>query len=661
MTETLTLDEPGVFANPDIPSTTRADLVTPIAEIAATRPDRLAITGPDGQLTYGSLLAQARALAAALAAGGVGAGDRVAVCVPRSAALAVGALGVVMAGAAYVALDPSHPPARLRLLLERSGSAAAVVSAAADVAIDADLAFAIDASAGTVLCKGKPAGDPAPAPVVTRSGSDPAYVVFTSGSTGMPKGVVNSHAGLANLARWHQRAFGLTAGDRCALIASPAFDASIWELWPALASGACLVAVPDEVRTDPFGLRDWLVEQGITVTFVPTAIAEPLLAIEWPARTALRYLLTGGDVLRVRPAPELPFKLINNYGVSEAAVVSTSGLVAPDGPAGSTAAPTIGAAIDGVFLAVVDADLVPVADAEPGELLVGGDAVALGYLAEPELTARAFLTTDRLPVQRGGSDPGGSIRWYRTGDLVRRTPAGEYEHLGRLDEQLQLRGARIELGEIAAVLNRYPAISTSVVTAVDRGNGQQLVGYVVAARDQPLDRGNLWEFLAGQLPENMIPGSVVELDALPVTTNGKVDRQVLAEPGTGDRLLPPGELANRRRADADPDPDTDTDMDIDTVDPQILGLVAGIVSELLALHEVAEDDDFFLLGGHSMLGAQLIARLDLIFGVQIPLRRLFHNPTVAGIAEEVERAMLEDIEVTGDTEAGAPAVPASKS
>ncbi len=627
--------DPAVSVHPSAPS-----VPVDVRDLLDARPLNrfaIAVDAPDATLTYGDLHGQVETLAGVLKLRGIGPGDRVALCAPRSAAMVLGALGIVASGAAYVALDPAHPPLRLAQLIERAGTAHVVTSAAHPVQLPAELTVvSVDAATGECVC----AAAPVPAVSVDRSERsprDPAYVVFTSGSTGVPKGVVVSHAGLSNLIAWHRRAFALSKGDRSTLIASPAFDASVWEIWPAIAAGGSLHVPADDLRTDPAGLRDWLIEKSITVTFVPTAVTEQLLALNWPRRAPLRALLTGGDVLHRRPARDLPFEVVNNYGVSEASVVSTSGVVGP--LAGdASGAPPIGAAIDGVTLAVVDETLHPVAAGQPGELLIGGVSVALGYLDEPELTARAFLE-----ASIAGSAP---QRWYRTGDLVRALPGGDYEHLGRIDEQVQVRGSRVELAEVAASLDQHPAVQASVVALRGAGVHQRLVGYVAAAPGAEIDRQALSDFVAGHLPEHMVPGAIVVLAALPMTTNGKIDRTALPDPEPADRVTRAWAVA----AAAGEAPGSCA-AELVEADPAVLEVVAGLICELLDLPSVDHRDNFFLLGGHSMLGAQLIARLDDLFAVELALREVFQNPTVAGIAAQVEQALVAELDVLSDEDA----------
>ncbi|MGI9184870.1 MAG: non-ribosomal peptide synthetase [Solirubrobacteraceae bacterium] len=565
-------------------------------------PERLAVRGPDGALTYGELSDRALDVSRRLRQVGVKPGDLVGLCLERSASLVVGALGIVRVGAAYVAIDPAYPEDRVGWMLDDSGATALVTDpgTAAQAGAHGDLPEVVLFSAGE---SGDESGVndgehplPPPPPLPT----DLAYVVYTSGSTGRPKGVMVEHAGLANLVDWHRAAFELNSSDRCTQIASPGFDASVWEIWPSLASGASILVVPNELRRDPIGLRDWLVAEGITVAFLPTAVAEAVIGLTWPTQGALRYLLTGGDALTRRPSPGLGFTVVNNYGLSETAVVATSGAVDCEGHG----EPSIGHPIAGVLAKVVDERLAPVEVGVAGELMVGGVAVARGYLNRPELTAERFLEDDQG-------------RWYRTGDRVCARANGEIEFLGRLDDQLSIRGFRVEPGEVAAALSAHPAVRASVVVGSgDLGSERRLVAYVVPAAEEHPDQRDLGEFLGARLPEYMLPSGYVWLGELPLTEHGKVDRAALPAPAAADD----------ERVGRGPE-------------NEIEAATAAVVAELLEVEQLGMDQNFFLLGGHSMLGAQLIVRLEEMFGVEITLRHLFDHPTLAEIAAEVERQL----------------------
>jgi amino acid adenylation domain-containing protein len=564
-----------------------------IEKMVVEAPDRTALGDASSGVSYEQLWKRSADLAQTLRSRGISPGDFVGLCVERSSELVIGALAILRAGAAYVAIDPAYPDARINWMLEDSGAAVVL----------ADAANAARLTGPPVVRVGATEMPPAGAPLPEPSDSDLAYVVYTSGSTGTPKGVLVGHDNLVNLIEWHRDEFGLTAADRCTQVASPGFDAAMWEIWPALAAGATLLFVPEALRTDPGGLRDWLVAERVTVSFLPTAIAEGVIRMSWPATAPLRHLLTGGDALSVRPAMGLPFSVVNNYGLSETTVVATSGPVDPEGPG----APSIGRAIRGVELHVVGEDLAPVAAGAEGELVIGGAAVARGYLGRPELTAERFLDGD-------------SGRRYRTGDRVRISSAGEIEFLGRIDDQLSIRGFRVEPGEVVAALTAHPAVAAAVVAAAGETSAERrLIAYLVADGTEPPTAEELDCRLGESLPAYMVPARYVWLAELPLNAHGKVDREELARLAVLDDAIP---LADAAGAAA---PTEGTAAQI-----------AAIVAELLGVATVAPDQNFFLLGGHSMLGAQLIVRIGDRFGAEIGLRFLFDHPTAAELAGEVD-------------------------
>jgi amino acid adenylation domain-containing protein len=439
--------------------------------------------------------------------------------------------------------------------------------------------------------------------------SDLAYVIYTSGSTGRPKGVEITHDGLLNLVRWHHAEFAVTPLDRAPLLASPGFDASVWEMWPYLTAGASLHVADDLTRMDAEALRDWLLAQEITLAFVATPLAERLQALPWPAAPPLRLLLTGADTLHHRPPPGLPFRLVNNYGPTECTVVATSGIVPPDPRADGL--PSIGRPIAGVRAYVLDERGGVLRPGHEGELYIGGAGVARGYRHLPELTAERFV-----PDPFGPS----GARLYRTGDRVRWGPDGSLAFLGRVDDQVKVRGHRVEPEEIVAALADHPGVEAAAVTARPDPAGQpRLVAYVVAAGGTTLTPAALRASLRARLPDYMLPAVFVPLEALPLTASGKVDRGQLPDPESVDtlrdaELVAPRTLVERR--------------------------LAALVVELLGVDPIGITDNFFLLGGHSLLGTQLIARLRDAFGVDLPLRIVFDHPTVEALAGEVEQAVL---------------------
>ena len=593
-----------------------SERVEELVKAAATRwPDAIAVSDSRRVLTYGELDRYSDELGWRLRALDVDSGIFVGLCIERSATLVVGALGILKAGGIYVALDPGYPPERLSFMLRDSGAAVLVGSSetptvlrSGAVFVDVDLTHPALPMARIGLAR---AADT----------NDGAYLIYTSGSSGAPKGVVVEHRSLLNLIRWHQRAFSVTPSDRGTQIASPGFDAAVWEIWPYLAAGASIHVPADEIRADPTALRDWLLAREITISFVPTALAEAVMAVQWPSRTPLRSLLTGGDVLFRPPPPGLPFDLVNNYGVTEGTVVSTSGVISPGADSGLK--PSLGRPISGVRIHLTDDQFGLVEPGEPGEVLIGGLSVARGYHNRPDLTKERFL-----PDCFGGET---NEVVYRTGDLGRWRPDGELEFLGRLDDQVTFHGVRVEPDEVAAVLNNHPAVRSSFVLATGDATNRRLVAYVVPALSEPPDSELLRSHLSRHLPEAMMPTSFIWREGLPLTSNGKIDRAALSSMAPPictprHRLSPPRNVTERA--------------------------IAVLAAELLDVELVGIDEDFFLLlGVHSLLGAQLVARLSDVFGVELSLRVIFENPTVAGLAGEVERALVADISLLSDAEA----------
>ncbi|HEX5758504.1 MAG TPA: amino acid adenylation domain-containing protein, partial [Thermoanaerobaculia bacterium] len=435
------------------------------ARAAARAPEAPALLAPE-VATYGALDRWSDRLARRLRALGVGEETRVAVAMEHSPARAAALLAVWKAGGAYVSLDPADPAERRAFQLADCGAPLLLVAAGCRGEAPAGVrVLEVEASADGAG-EAPPAGTDAALPPLP-DGDRLAYVIYTSGSTGRPKGVEVPHRGLLNLVAWHQRAYGVTAADRATQLAGVGFDASVWELWPYLAAGAAVAIPPAEVRADPPRLVPWLAEQGVTLTFLPTALAELALAEPWPAGTPLRALLVGGDRLHAPPRPGLPFRVVNHYGPTECSVVATAGMVEP-APAGAGAAPPppIGRPIDNTRLVLVDAGGQAVPPGVPGEGWLGGSGLARGYLGRPDLTAERFV-----PDPFSG-EPG--ARLYRSGDLLRRLPEGGVEFLGRIDHQVKVRGFRIELGEIEVALAALPGVHQVAVMVRDR----RLVAYV---------------------------------------------------------------------------------------------------------------------------------------------------------------------------------------
>ena len=564
---------------------------------ALRTPDAVVVRDEAGPLTYAELVRRATLLAEHLHAHGAGAESAIGVCTPRGAELVTAELGVMLTGAAFLPLDPEHPAERIALILRDAGVRHVVTTGLLAERLPTTVErVRIEAFHGS----GTPRGD---LPTAVRPGQR-AYVMYTSGSTGVPKGVEVEHGALAHLVGWHRRAFGLTADSRTTLLYSPAFDPSLAELWPALIAGATLHVPGQDVRLSPERLQAWLLSERITFTDLPTALAERLLALPWPGSCELRTVLAGGDRLHARPVPGLPWRLFNQYGPTETTVTATSGEVLPAGT--EDALPSIGQPIDGATAYVLDAELQPVPTGVAGELYVGGAGVARGYLNRPDLTASSFVP-DPYAAQPGA-------RMYRTGDRVRCRPDGMLEFLGRMDAQLKIRGFRVEPAEVAVRLRTHPGLAEAHVRAwIPPGGAPQLVGYLVPLAGQAMPTpARLREHLARELPAYMIPSAYVELKALPFTHAGKVDERALPEPTPGTHS-PQVPLANEHER-----------------------RIAAIWCETLQLERVGAEDNFFDLGGHSLLLAQVQYLLKHRMGHDVPMVTLFEFPTVRALAGHLQ-------------------------
>ncbi|HEX6186263.1 MAG TPA: amino acid adenylation domain-containing protein [Pyrinomonadaceae bacterium] len=581
-----------------------------IEEQAHLHPDRMALVCEGVELTYGELDARAERLARYLRGRGVGPEATVGVCMPRSAELVVALLAVSKAGGAYLPLDPSYPRERLRYMVEDSGARLVLTAQGAWQAAEGEGEGGVPVVEFEELT-GR-SEELAESPGRKARPGNVAYVIYTSGSTGRPKGVAVSHAALRHLVAWHTEAAGLGPRDRMTMLASTGFDASVWELWPTLAAGAAILPAPEAVRADASALGRWLEEACATVSFLPTPLAEAALR-EWGGGrgpSGLRLLLTGGDRLRAWASEGAGYELVNHYGPTEVAVVSTRGVVAvQEGVRGGefeTAAPPIGRPVSNTRVYVLGAGMMPAPWGAPGELYVGGEGLARGYVGRPDLTAERFVPD---PFSR---EPG--ARLYRTGDVVRYLRDGRLEFLGRADGQVKVRGHRIELGEVEAALLLHARVRECAVAAREgAGGATRLIAYVVSEGGQVLQAEELRSHLRERLPEYMAPSAFVTLEALPLTPNGKVDRKALPEPDastSGDSYVAPR-----------------------TPSEEIL---CAVFSQVLGVERVGVEDNFFDLGGHSLLATQLVSRVRDAFGVELPLRELFEHQTPAGLASAVE-------------------------
>ncbi|MEV8532241.1 amino acid adenylation domain-containing protein [Streptomyces sp. NPDC051211] len=581
----------------EVPAATLPELF----EAQATRtPDGDAVVFGDTVVSYRELNERANRLAHRLIGLGVGPEQFVALAVPRSVEMVVALLGVVKAGAAYLPIDPGYPADRIEYMLA-DGDPALVLTTAA-------VADRLPAGERPVIVLDQdedgtyPATDPSDADRTAPLTLDrPGYVIYTSGSTGRPKGVVVSHRGIASVAGTHVDRLGLGPGSRFLLVVSISFDVSMADIVMTLSSGAALVVPGPDQQAVGQELYDLITRYGVTHTDL---VAPMLASLPDGDLPTLRGFVVGGEAL---PADMVerwsPGRTVMQvYGPTETTVVAT--MSDPLSPAPQ--APPIGRPIWNARTHVLDAGLRPVPVGVPGELYIAGSGLARGYWQRPAMTAERFVADPYGP-------PGS--RMYRTGDLVRRRQDGNLEFLGRVDHQVKVRGFRIELGEIETVLARHPGVAAgAVVVSEGAGGVKRLVGYAVPATDAGLDPAEVRAFLAGALPDYMVPTVVVVLDALPLTPSGKTDRKALPEPDFGTVV------AGRA-------PRTALEKEL-----------CAAFSDVLGLPEVGIDDGFFDLGGHSLLAARLTARLRQSTGVELGIRALFEAPTVARLAERLADA-----------------------
>ncbi|PHQ52169.1 hypothetical protein BLA24_09650 [Streptomyces cinnamoneus] len=587
---------------------------------AARTPDAIAVTHGSAEVSYAQLDAQANRLARLLISRGVGPESFVAVVMDRSAELMVALLAVLKAGGAYVPLDPAYPAERIAftigdaspaLVLAQAATAASVASAA-----DAGAVPVVVVDAPETLGELAECDDTEPADVERRGAllpHHPMYVIYTSGSTGRPKGVVIPHANVVSLFRATADWFEYRAEDVWTWFHSVAFDFSVWELWGALLHGGRLVVVPFETSRSPVDFLDLLARERVTVlnqtpsAFYQLTQAEAATPGAGRDELALRRIVFGGEALDParlagwydRPPGDTPL-LVNMYGITETTVHVTHVPLGSDAPARSTTGSMIGRALAGLRVYVLDQALEPVPPGVAGEMYVSGTQLARGYAGRPGLTGERFVACPFEPGER----------MYRTGDRAWWTADGQLVFAGRADDQVQIRGFRIEPAEVRAVLAEHEGVEhAAVVVREDVPGDARLVGYVVPAGAGARGLGeSVRGFAAERLPSYMVPSAVVVLDALPLTVNGKLDRKALPAP---DFAAAVG--GGRAPADAREE------------------LLCQGFAEVLGLPVVGVDDDFFSLGGHSLLAVSLVGWLRAR-GVSVSMRALFATPTPAGLA-----------------------------
>ncbi|MCY7861808.1 lichenysin non-ribosomal peptide synthetase LicA [Bacillus haynesii] len=552
-------------------------------------PERGAAVYNGVQWTYKELNARANRLARLLIEKGARPEQRIGIMVKPSLEMAAGVLAILKAGAAYVPIDPGYPAERIGYVLKDSG--AELLLTQTNIAVPEE--FSGETLLLDSILSEEITNDDEVNPQADTQPNNLAYLIYTSGTTGQPKGVMVEHQSLVNLCCWHNDAFAVTEQDKSAKYAGFGFDASVWEMFPYWIAGAELHIIDESIRMDITRLNQYFEENGITITFLPTQLCEQFMELD---NQSLRVLLTGGD--KLKRIEKRNYTLVNNYGPTENTVVATSTAIDPDEGMLSIGKPI---ANTRAYVLGQNNEVQPVGVA--GELCIAGRGLARGYLNKPEETVKRFTEDPFVPGER----------MYRTGDAVKWLEDGRLEYIGRIDQQVKIRGFRIELSEIEVQLARLSEVQEAVVTDIEDAYGNKaLCGYVVA--DEQLDTEIIARKLAQTLPDYMVPAFWVQLDELPVTANGKVDRRALPQPDVDAQ-------AAEYKA-----PRTETEQ-----------LLADIWQEVLGLDRIGITDNFFALGGDSIKGIQMASRLQQ-YGWKLEMKDLFQHPTIGELCVYVQTA-----------------------
>ena len=584
---------------------------------ASQSPLAVAVIDGESRLTYAEIDRRAELLARQLRQLGVRANHVVGVCLERRAQMIVGLLGILKAGAAYLPLDPGYPAERLQYMLEDAAPALVLTQETLRAVLPSTAAQVV--SIDTLLeAPAMSVGESEPLQV-SETAESLVYLIYTSGSTGHPKGTAMSHGAMVNLIEWHRQVFGPGAGKKVLQFAALSFDVAFQEIFSTLCTGATLVLIDDWTRRDAAALTQFIRAHQIERLFVPPLMLQTLADYskttgEFPG--SLRDIITAGEQLRIGAEIRTLFenlagcRLHNHYGPTETHVVTA--LTLESNPREWPTLPSIGRPIANTQLYVLDerGRLAPLGVA--GEIYIGGAGLAQGYRGRPELTRERFVEN---PFK---SEPG--ARLYRTGDLARWQRDGTLEFLGRNDDQVKIRGFRVELGEIEAHLASHPQVKeAAAVVREEAGSGKYLVAYVVGRAGHTADVAQLRRLLSERLPPHMTPSQIIVLEALPLTPSGKLDRRALPAPAPGNHSDTPHNP-----------PQTPTEARL-----------AAIWCELLRVERVSRLDDFFAVGGHSLLALQVVVRVRDVFRLELPLKTVFDAPTLESLAVNIDAALGE--------------------
>ncbi|WP_017891418.1 amino acid adenylation domain-containing protein [Serratia sp. S4] len=558
-------------------------------------PEALAIVSHNKRLTYRQLDDASNQLCGYLQQQGVRPGDCVPLIALRSAEFPIGILAILKAGASYIPIDARYPEKRIQDILRQSASNTIILS---NLSIDLGIkypgvqAFAIDNITSN---------EPLPFELIKPQGDETAYIIFTSGTTGNPKGVMIAHHSLLNIVLWHNQKFAMNHTSRSTLIAGIGFDVAQWEIWAALTSGGTLYLPEEETRLQPSALLDFFAHHQITHAFVPTVLVAEIVSAPQPENLALRYLFTAGEKLNPVDLSGVSYPLVDYYGPTEATIFATWNLVSC---ATQHAPATIGRPVADTEIFILDDNLQPVSGQQPGELYISGSCLARGYLNDSQLTAEKFIT----PAHFAGK------RLYRSGDRARWLPDHRVQFLGRIDDQIKIRGNRVELGEIESVMAQVTGVKAAVaaVTQPQDPANKQIVAFLVADRNDAGVIERVKQHLKTTLPSYFLPAEYRLLERLPINANGKTDKAALLALSRADQPPTAETLTGSRQT------------------------LAAIWCQLLGTENIRAEDNFFDIGGHSLLAAKLATAIAQQIGGKVYVRDIYEYPTINRLAQALD-------------------------
>ena len=558
-------------------------------------PEALAIVSDDQRITYRQLNEASNQLCGQLQRQGVSPGDNVPLVALRTPELLIGILAIIKAGASYIPIDARYPEKRILDIVRQSGSKVIILS-------NLSITFEINNPDVKIIAIDNITSDKlVPFELINPKSDATAYIIFTSGTTGKPKGVMIEHHSLLNIILWHNQKFAMSHESRSTLIAGIGFDVAQWEIWAALLSGGTLYLPQEETRLQPSALLNFFADHQITHAFVPTVLVAEIVGAPQPENLALRYLFTAGEKLNPIDLRGVSYPLVDYYGPTEATIFATWNRVTC---ATQNTAATIGRPVADTEIFILDDHLQPVSGQQAGELYISGRCLARGYLNDPQLTAEKFIT----PVHFAGK------RLYRSGDRARWLPDQRIQYLGRLDDQIKIRGNRVELGEIESVMVQVAGVKAAVAIATqpqDPAN-KQIVAFLAADNDDGELVERVKQQLKEMLPSYFLPASFLVMERMPINANGKTDKAALLALSRTDQPPAAETLTGSRQ------------------------IIAAIWSQVLGTANIRAEDNFFDIGGHSLLAAKLATAIDNKIGVKVYVRDIYEYPTINRLSQALD-------------------------